>query len=113
MAVERTTERLRTGLRVQGDDGQVIGTITDVWADVGVGESWGAVGALPIEGAEAADPVQYAFCEATFSYVSEVRYDTAVLSLAASDVPAMQWDVRPDFLATRSVPDSGAPSNQA
>jgi hypothetical protein len=133
MAVERTTERLRTGLRVQGDDGQVIGTITDVWADVGVGESWGAVGALPIEGAEAADPVQYAFCEAMpgegesyfrartadgdlyipFSYVSEVRHDTAVLSLAASDVPAMQWDVRPDFLATRSVPDSGAPSDQA
>ena len=133
MPANGTTDRLRAGLRVQGSDGQVIGTISEVWADVGVGEAWGSVGSLPIEGTEGADPTQFAFSEAMpgegesyfrvrtaegdlfvpFSYVSEVRHDAAILSLAASDVPAMQWDVRPDFLATRSVPDSGAPSDQA
>ena len=132
MPANGTTDRLRTGLRVQGADGQVIGTISEVWADVGVGEAWGAVGARPIEGTEAADPAQFAYSEAMpgegesyfrvrtaegdlfvpFSYVAEVRHDVAILSLDASDVPAMQWDVRPDFLATRSVPDSSAPSDK-
>ncbi len=133
MAAHDASARLRVGLRVQGDDEQVIGTITEVWADAGVGESWGAEGALPIEGATAADADAFAYSEAMpgegesyfrvqtpdgdlfvpFSYVAEVRDDAAVLSLAAADVAAMQWDVRPDFLATRSVPDSGAPSDQA
>ena len=133
MALQHATDRLRTGLRVEGCDGQPIGTITEVWADAGVGEAWGSVGAQPIEGADGADPVQCAFCEAMpgegesyfrlrtseydlyvpFSYLGTVRDNTAVLSIAATDVPAMQWDVRPDFLANRHVPDSGAASDRA
>jgi hypothetical protein len=41
-----------------------------------------------------------------------VRDEMVILSIAADDVPAMQWDIRPDFLANRHVPDSGAPSHQ-
>ena len=133
MATGSKTDGLRAGLEVRGADGQAIGSIVEVWPDVGVGESWGSMGSIPMEGAEAADSTEYAYTEAMpgegesyfrvrtaegdlfvpFSYVAEVRHDAAILSLAASDVPAMQWDVRPDFLATRSVPDSGAPSDQA
>jgi hypothetical protein len=110
-----------------------MGTISEVWPDTGIGEAWGAVGAQPIDGTEAADPAQFAFCEAMpgegesyfrletagqdlfvpMSYVDVVEDEVVILSVAASDVPAMQWDIRPDFLANRHVPDSGAPSHRA
>ena len=133
MALKRATEQLRIGQRVEGCDGRCLGTISEVWPDVGVGEAWGAVGAQPIEGVDGADPAEFAFCEAMpgegesyfrletagqdlfvpMSYLESVRDEVAVLSLAATDVPAMQWDIRPDFLANRQVPDSGAPSHRA
>jgi hypothetical protein len=133
MALDHATEQLRISQRVEGCDGQFLGTISEVWPDAGVGEAWGAIGAQPIEGADGADPVQFAFCEAMpgegesyfrletagrdlfvpISYVDGVRGEIVVLSIAATDVPAMQWDIRPDFLANRHVPDSGAPSHRA
>jgi hypothetical protein len=133
MTLDRTTKQLRVGQRVEGCDGEFLGTISEVWPDAGAGEAWGAVGAQPIEGADAADPAQFAFCEAMpgqgesyfrletagrdlfvpLSYVNAVHEEVVALSIAASDVPAMQWDIRPDFLANRHVPDSGAPSHRA
>ena len=119
MATDRSTDRLRPGLRVQASDGQTIGEIAAVWADVGVAESWGAVGARPLEGASAAGPAEFAHSEAMpgegesyvrvgcpsgsdlyvpFSYVDSVRDDAAILSVAAADIPLMQWDAKPDLL---------------
>jgi hypothetical protein len=129
MGEERVTDRLRVGQQVADADGTVIGTVADVWPDVGVGESWGAVGSIPTEGAEAADSSKYAFSEAMpgegdsyfrvtqprghdlyvpFSALSGVDEDRAVLAVLADDIPSMQWDVRPDFLNVRSLPDSQA-----
>jgi len=133
MTMNRVSEQLRVSQRVKGCDGQPLGSISEVWPDAGIGEAWGAVGAQPIEGAEGADPTQFAFCEAMpgegesyfrletsgqdlfvpMSYVDTVQGEIVTLSVAASDVPAMQWDIRPDFLANRQVPDSGAPSHRA
>jgi hypothetical protein len=133
MTVDRASEHLRVSQRVQGCDGGILGTISEVWPDTGIGEAWGAVGAQPIDGVEAADPTQFAFCEAMpgegesyfrletagqdlfvpMSYVDIVEDEVVILSMAACDVPAMQWDIRPDFLANRHVPDSGAPSHRA
>jgi hypothetical protein len=132
MPPDQATGLPRVGQPVEGCDEQVLGQVTEVWADVGVGESWGAVGAQPIEGADAAEPTEFAFSEAMpgegesyfrlktatgdlfvpMSYIAEVRDEMVILSIAADDVPAMQWDIRPDFLANRHVPDSGAPSHQ-
>jgi hypothetical protein len=133
MSLDHATEQLRVSQRVEGCDEQFLGTISEVWPDAGVGEAWGAIGAQPIEGAGAADPAQFAFSEAMpgegesyfrletagrdlfvpMSYVTEVRDEVVVLSVAATDVPAMQWDIRPDFLANRHVVDSSAPSHRA
>ena len=133
MARDGLGERLRPGLAVRGIDGGTIGTIAEVWPDVGVGEAWGSVGSIPVSGSEATDLSEYAFTEAMpgegdsyfrvtggdgnlyvpFSAVSEVRDDAAVLAIPADDVPSMQWDVIPDFLNVRSVPDSQAGPTQA
>jgi hypothetical protein len=64
MATESKTDGLRAGLEVRGADGQAIGSIVEVWPDVGVGESWGSMGSIPMEGAEAADSTEYAYTEA-------------------------------------------------
>ena len=132
--MERVGERLRTGQPVEDSEGAPLGTVGEVWADAGVAESWGAEGAIPIEGATAADTGEYAFSEAMpgegesyfrlrcpddtplyvpFSYVSDVTGERVVLSVTADAIPAFQWDVRPDFLNNHEVPDSGAPSNKA
>ncbi len=87
-----------------------------------------------MEGARSADPAQYAYSEAMpgegSDYVrvarsaggdlyvpvgafAEVREGAAVLAITAEAVPAMQWDVLPDFVNVRSIPDSGAESTQA
>jgi hypothetical protein len=134
MANHEIAQALRAGLEVRGSDGRTIGTITDVWADVGVGESWGAVGSIPVHGTEATDTGEYAFSEAVpgegesyfkvqsergtslyvpFSSVTDVDDRTATLAVAADDVPGMQWDIVPDFLNVASVPDSGADSLKA
>ncbi|HLH25462.1 MAG TPA: hypothetical protein VK066_23325 [Chloroflexota bacterium] len=133
MTLHRTMEPLCISQRVESCDGQYLGRVSEVWPDAGVGEAWGAIGAQPIAGADSADPTQFAFSEAMpgegesyfrletaghdlfvpMSYVDAVRDQKVVLSLAAADVPAMQWDIRPDFLANHHVPDSGAPSHRA
>ncbi|GEM_PF-6925072 len=126
--------RLRPGLAVRGSDGPQVGEIAEVYLGVGTGEAWGAVGAIPMEGARSADPAQYAYSEAMpgegSDYVrvarsaggdlyvpvgafAEVREGAAVLAITAEAVPAMQWDVLPDFVNVRSIPDSGAESTQA
>ncbi|MBX5491867.1 MAG: hypothetical protein IRZ14_11985 [Chloroflexi bacterium] len=127
-------KRLQTGMVVRDREGVELGTVGEVWTDAGVAESWGATGAIPIEGTSAADPREYAFSEAMpgegesyfrlrcpdgralyvpLSYVQAVRDDATVLSVAADEIPALQWDVRPDWLNNHQVPDSGAPSSQA
>lgn len=130
---ERRTEHLRAGLRVVSSDGQRLGTVVDAWTDAGLGEAWGAIGARLIAGVDTADPVLFAYSEAMpgegegyllvrngaeylyvpCTYVATVRRGSAVLSLTADAVPAMQWDVRPDFLADTRLPDSGAGPFQA
>jgi len=125
---------LREGMRVESSDGQTIGTVAEVFREVGVGESWGSVGALPMTGAEAVDPTEYAFDDSMpgqgsdyfrlqegggtnlyvpLGVVSEVRDGVAVLGVESRSVPDMQWDIVPDFLNVASVPDSGADSTQA
>lgn len=132
--MERLGERLATGLPVEDCQGTALGTVAEVWADAGVAEAWGAEGAIPMDGATAADTSEYAFSEAMpgegesyfrlrppdgdalyvpFSYVDSVDDGRVVLSVAADDIPAFQWDVRPDFLNNHQVADSGAPSNKA
>jgi hypothetical protein len=134
MAKHDIAGALQVGMQVRGADGQMIGTITDVWPDVGVGESWGAVGSIPMHGAEAADAGEYAFSEAVpgegesyfklqpesgkalyvpFSSVTDVDGKTATVAVDADDVPGMQWDIMPDFLNVASAPDSGADSLKA
>jgi hypothetical protein len=129
MPEDQVAGRLRVGQQVADADGTLIGTVADVWPDVGVGESWGAVGSIPTEGAEAADASKYAFSEAMpgegdsyfrvtrseghdlyvpFSALSAVDDDRALLAVLHDDIPSMQWDVRPDFLNVRSLPDSQA-----
>jgi hypothetical protein len=119
MAADRSTDRLRAGLQVRDSAGEPVGQIRDVWADVGVSESWGSTGSVGIEGNEAADPAQFAYSEAMpgegesyfcvvlpdggdlyvpFSYVAGVRDDVAILSITADDLLQLRWDLRPDFL---------------
>ena len=64
MATESVGDRLRTGQVVQDSEGQTLGKVAEVWADVGVGEAWGGPGAIPMEGAEAADRTEFAYSEA-------------------------------------------------
>jgi hypothetical protein len=134
MANHGITRALRPGMQVRGADGGMLGTILDVWPDVGVGESWGAVGSIPVQGAEATDTSEYAFSEAVpgegegyfklqpesgkslyvpFSSVTDVDGDVVTLAVEADDVPGMQWDIIPDFLNVASAPDSGADSLKA
>jgi hypothetical protein len=134
MATGSKTDGLRAGLEVRGADGRAIGTIVEVWPDVGVGESWGSMGSIPMEGAEAADSTEYAYTEAMpgegesyfqvsrpsgealyvpFSAVCEVNDTAATLAVDAENVSAMQWGIKPDFLNIASEPDAGAGPNKA
>src|SRR5829696_875506 len=102
--------RLQEGLQVESSDGQRIGTVAEVFEDVGVGESWGAVGAIPMTGAEGVDQTEYAFDESMpgqgsdyfrlrtdtgsdlyvpLGVVSEVRDAVAVLGVDAASIPDM------------------------
>ena len=124
----------RTDMTVRDTEGAEIGTVGEVWADAGVAEAWGTEGAIPVEGATEADTTKYAFSEAMpgegdsyfrlrqadgtplyvpFSYLEKVDGDAVVLSVSADDIPAFQWDVRPDWLNNHDVPDSGAGSDVA
>jgi hypothetical protein len=141
MASNDTANRPRVGQRVVDESGRPLGEVCAVWADVGISESWGAAGSRLMEGVEANDPAEFAWSEAMpgegesyfclrcadgsdlyvpFSYIADVRGDAVVLSVAADDVPAMRWDLRPDFLhenKPRPGPSEGAnppqPTNRA
>lgn len=134
MALKNLGEQLQPGMEVHGADHGEIGRIEQVWSDVGVGESWGAVGSIPMGGTEATDVDEYAFTEAVpgegesyfrvtrstghalyvpFSSVTDIADNVATLAVDADDVPGMQWDIIPDFLNVTSATDSGADSFKA
>lgn len=125
---------IKVGMAVHTADGSELGTVAEVWTDVGVGESWGAVGSIPHPGAEAADLNEYAFSEAMpgegdnyfrvreldgsdlyipFSAVSQVDEQIVTVAVDQDAVPAMQWDVMPDFVNITSEPDSQGGSHVA
>jgi len=134
MTNHERAQRLHPGLAVRCADEEVIGAIAEVWPDVGVGESWGSVGSIPVSGTEATDLSKFAFSEAMpgegesyfrvvsrdgsdlyvpFSVVAAVGDDAAVLAITSDDVPAMQWDIIPDFVNITSRSDSQADSTKA
>jgi hypothetical protein len=125
---------LSDGMQVESSDGKIIGDVAEVFRDVGVGESWGSVGAIPMSGAEAVDANEYAFDESMpgqgsdyfrvrtgnstnlyvpLGVVAEIRDGVAVLAVESASIADMQWDIMPDFLNVASAPDSGADSTQA
>jgi hypothetical protein len=108
---------LKPGIRVESADHKPIGEVLEVFRDVGMVESFGAVGILPYE--EGHDPQRYAFSEAMpgagddyftmretkggvlyipFSAISEVHGDVMSLAVDADSIPDMNWKVRPDAL---------------
>lgn len=134
MSAQRLDEGIKPGLPVKTADGDEIGTVAEVWTDVGVGESWGAAGSMPQTGAEATDTSQYAFSEAMpgegdnyfrlhlrdgddlyvpFSAVGQADAEGVILAVDEASISAMQWDVMPDFINIKSEPDSQGGSNVA
>lgn len=60
MAADVDPTGLRRGMVVLSSDGEPAGWVAKVWHDVGVGESGGAVGSVPLQGAQAVDPRLFA-----------------------------------------------------
>jgi hypothetical protein len=126
---------LRADMPVVGDDNEQVGTILEVFRDIGLVETFGAKGIPPQQ--EGHDPVEYAYSEAMpgagddyvtvrggggevlyipFAALSRVENGRAVLAVDADSVPLMNWEVRPDALksvAHEYESDSGAESNVA
>jgi hypothetical protein len=130
----RANPDIKADMAVQTADGSELGTVAEVWRDVGVGESWGAVGSIPQRGAEANDADEYAYSEAMpgegdnyfrvrepdgsdlyvpFAAISQVADAVVTVAVDAETVPAMQWDVMPDFVNVKSEADSGGDSRTA
>jgi hypothetical protein len=126
--------QINVDMEVQTADGSKLGTVAEVWPDVGVGESWGAAGSMPQTGAEATNVAEYAFSEAMpgegdryfrvrepdgsdlyvpFAAVSGVNGEVLTVAVDAEAIPAMQWDVIPDFINIKNEPDSHGGSNVA
>jgi hypothetical protein len=126
--------QINVDMAVQSADGSNLGTVAEVWPDVGVGEAWGAVGSIPQTGAEATDVTEYAFSEAMpgegdsyfrvrepdgsdlyipFAAVSGVEGQAVTVAVDADSVPSMHWDVIPDFINIKNEPDSHAGSSVA
>ncbi len=121
---------LKPGLRVESADHKTAGRVLEVFRDVGLVESFGAVGILPYE--EGHDPQKYAFSEAMsgagddyftvgepgggvlyipFSAIDQTEGEVVTLAVDAVSIPDMNWKVRPDALkavAHEYPEDSGA-----
>ena len=131
MDKQRLNNEIKVDMAVHTAEGTEIGTVAQVWPDVGVGESWGAVGSIPQREAEATDLSQYAFSESMpgegdsyfrvqknngedlyvpFAAVSGVEDQVVTVAVDEDSVPGMQWDVKPDFINIKSEPDSQAAS---
>ena len=127
MNVQRLGQEIKVDMAVQTAEGSELGTVAEVWPDVGVGESWGAVGSIPQREAEATDVSQYAFSESMpgegdsyfrvrtkdgddlyipFAAVSQAKGGVVTVAVDEASVPGMQWDVMPDFINIKSEPDS-------
>jgi len=125
---------LRANMPVVGADNEQVGTIMEVFRDVGLVETFGAKGIPPQQAGH--DPVEYAYSEAMpgagddyvtvrdgdgeilyipFAALSRVENGRAVLAVDADSVSLMNWEVRPDAL--KSLPeydhDTGAEPNVA
>lgn len=117
---EQKYPNLRAGLSVVGADEELVGSVREVFRDVGAVESFGAVGIPPQQ--EGHDPVRYAYSEAMpgagddyitveqeeergvlyipFSGIFRVDPELVVLAVDAEDIPQMEWTVRPDVLSS-------------
>ena len=125
---------IHVDMAVHTADGSELGSVAEVWPDVGVGESWGAAGSMPQTGSEATDVSEYAFSEAMpgegdsyfrvrepdgsdlyipFAAVSGVDGQVITVAVDAESVPSMNWDVMPDFFNIKSEPDSQGGSHVA
>jgi hypothetical protein len=126
--------KLRPGMNVVGADERPIGTVVEVFRNVGAVETFGTTGIPPQQ--EGHDPVHYAYSEAMpgwgddyfvvrrgdgkilyvpFAGISRVDAQ-AVLAVDAENVDDMNWSVRPDALASLAdeyPTDTGAQPNAA
>jgi hypothetical protein len=126
--------QINVDMAVHAADGSKLGTVAEVWPDVGVGEAWGAIGSMPQTGAEATDVTEYAFSEAMpgeggsyfrvrepdgsdlyipFAAVSGVDGQAVTVAVEADSVSSMNWDVIPDFINIKNEPDSHGGSTVA
>jgi hypothetical protein len=108
---------LKGGMPVVSDDGRDVGTVMEVFRDLGQVETFGKVGIPPQQ--EGHDPVQYAYSEAMpgtgddyftvksdkgkilyvpFSGIGGVANGRVALAIDFDALPMMSWDVRPDAL---------------
>jgi hypothetical protein len=139
MAAQRDSEQypdLRADIPVVGADNDQVGTVMEVFRDVGLVETFGAQGIPPQQ--EGHDPVHYAYSEAMpgagddyftvradadgdvlyipFAALARVENGRAILAVDADSVPLMNWEVRPDALkslAHEYERDTGAEPNVA
>ncbi len=108
---------LREGTRVESADHKPVGTVREVFRDLGTVESFGAKGIPPYQ--ENHDPQQYAYSEAMpgagdayftvdtddgvlyipFSGLQSATNAVATVAVDAEMIPDMNWKVRPDALA--------------
>ena len=127
MNMQGLNEAIKVDMTVRTVDGAAIGTVAEVWPDVGVGETWGAAGSRPQTGAAATNTELYTFSEGMpgegdsyfrartpdgsdlyipFSAVALAEGDAVEVAVDEASLPGMQWDVIPDFLNITTKSDS-------
>jgi hypothetical protein len=126
---------LRADMPVVGADNDKVGTVVEVFRDIGLVETFGAKGIPPQQ--DGHDPVEYAYSEAMpgagddyitvrdedgeilyipFAAIQRVENGHVALAVDADSVPLMNWEVRPDALksvAHEYEHDTGAEPNVA
>ena len=116
--VQQQHPELREGMRMVSSDGVDLGTVREVFRDVGSIETFGAMGIPPQQ--EGFDAERYGYDESSpgagddfftvrrqdggnlyvpFNAIQEVSGDRVMVVADSSSVPAMGWNVRPDVLA--------------